>query len=186
MDFFESIARRILEDAGYWTRVSVRAELTKKQKKQLGKPSLPRPEVDILAYKPKTKELIFFEVKSFLDSTGVIPSALHPTTIWKPNRYKLLTLRKYQRLVVATIIQRFQRDGLIAGRPKVRFGLIAGKVKGNREDEVAAIAKLYRWEFIGPCGLQAKIAALAETDYENCPIVMTSKILGRVGRGPKQ
>ena len=45
-------------------------ELTKEEKREIGKPSMPRHEIDILAYKPAQSELMWVECKSYLDSTG--------------------------------------------------------------------------------------------------------------------
>lgn len=50
MDYFESICKTLLEDEGYWVRQSYKVELSKEQKRKLGKPSLPRPEIDLIAF----------------------------------------------------------------------------------------------------------------------------------------
>ena len=71
MDFFEQIVARLMEEEGYWVRQGVRADLSKAQKESLGNPTMPRPQVDIVGYSPKQRELVFLEVKSFLDSRGV-------------------------------------------------------------------------------------------------------------------
>lgn len=179
MDFFEHIARRILEDQGYWTRVSVRANLTRHQKRQLGKPSLPRPEVDVIAFSPETRELIFFEIKSYLDSPGVPVDALAYTTKWEGNRYKLLTLRKYARMVTQAILKEYRAKGLLSGRVKVRFGLVAGKIKKGEDARLRQIALKNKWVYLGPADIHKAVSGYADLDYENDPIVLTCKILNR-------
>ena len=46
--------------------------MTKAQKREVGRPSTPRWEIDLVAYKAAKNELLAVECKSFLDSTGVI------------------------------------------------------------------------------------------------------------------
>jgi hypothetical protein len=71
MDHFENIIRTLLEAEGYWVRQSFKVNLTKGEKRQIGKPSIPRPEIDLLALHFARKEVLAFEAKSFLDSPGI-------------------------------------------------------------------------------------------------------------------
>ena len=71
MDHFESIIKTLLEAEGYWVRQSFKVNLTKEEKRQIGKPSIPRPEIDLLALHFARNEVLAFEAKSFLDSPGV-------------------------------------------------------------------------------------------------------------------
>ena len=70
MDAFESLVSLLLRRDGYWTATSVKVELTKMQKRAIGRPSSPRWEIDLVAYKPATNELLAVECKSFLDPTA--------------------------------------------------------------------------------------------------------------------
>jgi hypothetical protein len=72
MDAFEEIVAGLLWEEGYWTTIGYKVNLPKPVKVELGKPSLPRPEIDILAYQADDNELIWVECKSYLDSRGVI------------------------------------------------------------------------------------------------------------------
>src|SRR5258705_771216 len=90
MDYFEATVARVLEEQGYWVRQNVRVDLAKDVKKALGKPRLPRCELDIVAYRPTERQLVLFEGKSYLDSYGVQPEDLRRTD-WQANRYKILT-----------------------------------------------------------------------------------------------
>lgn len=49
MDAFEQIAARPFEVQGYWSRIGYTVDLTKEQKREIGKPSMPRPQLDIIA-----------------------------------------------------------------------------------------------------------------------------------------
>lgn len=151
MDYFEATIARILEEQGYWVRQSVRVALTKEVKKLLDNPSMPRCEIDIVAYKPLAKELVLFEVKSYLDSNGVQPKDLRRTTR-KNNRYKLLTLPDLQREVVAALLAQYRERGLLLDGADVRMGLAAGHCSrslsarggGNRAREELVLSRSSR------------------------------------------
>lgn len=52
MDAFEQVVSEILWMEGHWVRTSVKVKLTARDKSQIGLPSCPRWETDIVAYKP--------------------------------------------------------------------------------------------------------------------------------------
>ena len=54
MEAFEQVVSEILWMEGYWVRTSVKVELTKKDKISIGRPSSPRWELDIVAYRAVT------------------------------------------------------------------------------------------------------------------------------------
>ena len=63
MDAFEQLVSEILWMDGYWVRTSVKVELTKKEKKAIGRPSSPRWELDIVAYSGRDNLLRVVECK---------------------------------------------------------------------------------------------------------------------------
>ena len=71
MDAFESIVKTIFESERYWVHSSYKVYLTKEEKREIDKPSSPRREIDLLAYRGSTNEILAVECKSFLDSPGV-------------------------------------------------------------------------------------------------------------------
>jgi hypothetical protein len=71
MDNFEGIIATLLEADHYWVRRSFKIDVTQEEKRQVGKHSIPRPEIDLLAFNFSKNEVIAFEVKSFLNSPGV-------------------------------------------------------------------------------------------------------------------
>jgi hypothetical protein len=178
MDYFEATVARILEEQGYWIRENVRIALTKDVKKALAVPSMPRCEIDIVGFRADRRELVLFEVKSYLDSDGVQPNDLRQTSR-KKNRYKLLTLRDLQREVTSALLAEYRRLGLIADDVTVRFGLAAGHVQERFDKEVRAIAKENNWVFLGPAEISSAIWRFAELGYENSPFVLTAKLLKR-------
>lgn len=72
MDAFENVVASILERKGYWTRTSVKVALTKEEKVEIGRPSSPRWELDVVGYKGGDNRLVVLECKSFLNSPGVL------------------------------------------------------------------------------------------------------------------
>src|SRR3990167_7524540 len=79
MDSFETLVGSLLEKDGFWVRTSVKVELTPEEKRKIGRPSSPRWELDLVAYKAKSNELLVVECKSFLDSPGVRARGLDGT-----------------------------------------------------------------------------------------------------------
>ena len=179
MDHFEWIVSKLLEDRGYWTRIGVRVELTKSQKRSIGKPSMPRPEVDVVAFKPKRNELVLFEVKSFLDSPGVKLKGLRGVRDGRPSRFKLLVDERYQRLVRDGVVRRFRELGLLRADPTVRMGLAAGNVPVGERDAVREFCAEREWEYLSPDEIAEWVEGLADRAYENSPIVLASKLIVR-------
>jgi hypothetical protein len=71
MDAFEQLAADIFWNEGYWVRTSVKVELTREEKVRIGRHSSPRWEIDLIAYRATSNELLALECKSYLDSGGV-------------------------------------------------------------------------------------------------------------------
>lgn len=71
MDAFEQLVADIFWSEGYWVRTSVKVELIREGKIRIGKHSTPRWEIDLIAYRATTNELLALECKSYLDSGGV-------------------------------------------------------------------------------------------------------------------
>ena len=176
MDYFDATVARILEEQGYWVRQSVRVLLSKETRKNLGKPSLPRSEVDIVAYQPTRKILLLLEVKSYLDSHGVQPKDLLNTG-WAKNRYKLLTIPALQREISDALVSEYRRQGLIGEGVEVKFGLAAGHVKKALDEQVRRIADRNKWAYYGPKEIADEVWKFSKLKYENSPFVLTAKLL---------
>src|SRR6266852_4189196 len=130
MNAFEYIAARFFEAQGYWTRVGLKIELTKSEKVMLGNPSMPRPEVDLVAFKPRPNELLIVECKSYLDSPGVCVENFIGKNSVLQNRLKLFTRDKLRRVITEKLLAQIKQEGLLLGEnPSVRYGLVAGKIK---------------------------------------------------------
>jgi hypothetical protein len=180
MDAFEHIAVRYFDALGYWTRVGVKIELTKAEKRELGNPSMPRPEVDIVAYRVATNDLLIIECKSYLDSYGVRIENFFGDSQKHKDRIKLLTRHELRTKVTEKLIQNFRQEGLIASEfPKVKYGLVAGKIYSSHESKLKEIFEDNHWLFVSPSELAKGLRKFASRGYENDIVTMVVKILER-------
>ena len=190
MDYFESIIATLLEvgeldevDNTFknccWVRKSFKVNLTKEEKRQLNKPSIPRPEIDILAFNFAKNEIIAIEAKSYLDSKGVKLKDLQTEHEVQEGRYKLFTSKNYRSVVFKRLKKDLIKCDLANHNTKIKLGLAAGKVhQGQSEPIRVFMAKKDFW-FWSPDDIKSKVKHLAERGYENDPVIITAKILMR-------
>jgi len=179
MDAFEQIVGELLEEEQFWVRNSVKVNLTRADKSQLENPSMPRPEIDLIAFDARASILYLLEVKSFIDSQGVRLEDLHPSSTLPPQgRYKMLTSSRYQEVLMQRLREEWESRGLIDAQTKIKFGLIAGNVHGDAA-QLRTYADDTGWFFWGPKDIEERIQRLAEKGYENKQITLVAKILKR-------
>jgi len=179
MDYFECIIKTLLEHEGYWVRQSFKVNLTKQEKRDIGKHSIPRPEIDLLAFKPGNNTILVLEAKSFLDSPGVNLSDLEKCFDKPEGRYKLFTCLNYRKIVFKRLKQDLRALGMIDGKVKLTLGLAAGNVYQSKSEEIRKLFNKEKWFFLSPEEIKEKVNALALKGYENEPAVITAKILMR-------
>jgi hypothetical protein len=179
MDYFEAIVTTLLEHEGYWVRQSFKVNLTKDEKKAIGKPSIPRPEIDIIAFKPKGMQVLALEAKSYLDSPGVRISDLMHEYNKPEGRYKLFTCTIYRKTVLRRLRIDLEKAGMIQSKTMIKLGLIAGKVYQRKSDLIRAHLDSKDWFFWSPEDMKSKLKAMADEGYENDPSIITAKILER-------
>ncbi len=184
MDHFENIIRILLEIDGYWVRSSFRVNLTKEEKKQIGKPSIPRPEIDLLAFSLHRNEIIAFEAKSFLDSPGVKLCDLQKNYEAPEGRYKLFTSKSYSEVVLNRLRMDLISLGMATNKTKIRLGLAAGNVYQNRSAEIRELIERNGWVFWSPEDVKRKVSELADRSYENESAIIAAKILMRSAAAP--
>lgn len=68
MDHFENIIKTLLEHEGYWIRQSFKVNVTKQEKRDIGKHSIPCSEIDLLAFNQNESHVYAMEAKSYLAS----------------------------------------------------------------------------------------------------------------------
>jgi hypothetical protein len=166
MDAFESIVGRIMEKKGYWIRQSVKIKFSTKEKSDYGNPSMPTPEIDLVAL--KGNECILFEVKSFLDSKGVRLANL----ISSPG-YKILNDKKFRSLVESKIRIEFE----LPSTTSIRYGLAAGNIFKPELQGVVDHCHSNNIFLLSPREIADALVKLGEDVYINDEVTMTIKML---------
>lgn len=178
MDAFEAVIAAILQRQGYWTLTSVQVELTKEEKRAIGRPSSPRWELDVVAYKGKTNEVRVVECKSFLDSPGVECVAFEGKNKKAETRYKLFCEQTLRAVVFKRLKHQLVTAGFCAPSPVVTLCLAAGKIRGN-EDWLQAHFERQGWVLLGPAYIRAELRKLRDSGYENSVAAIVTKLLTR-------
>ena len=178
MDSFESVVAAILGRRGYWTQTSVKVELTREEKRKIGRHSSPRWELDVVGYRGASNELLVVECKSFLDSPGVQVSTFAGKNPDNIKRYKLFFDDVLRKVVLKRLERQFLARGFCRSRPVLKLALAAGKVNGDEAWLEAHLRKQGR-DFFGPSAIRAELEALRDIGYENSVAAVVAKILLR-------
>lgn len=179
MDHFESIISTLLEAEGYWVRRSFKVNVTKDEKRYIGKHSIPRPEIDLLALHFGRNEVLALEAKSFLDSPGVKLTELQEEHQTPAGRYKLFTSQRYRSVVLSRLLQDLVDCGMANSGTKIVLGLAAGKIYQGQSTAIREFMEKKQWVFWSPQDIKQKVTNLASRGYENDPAIITAKILKR-------
>ena len=179
MDHFEAIIKTLLEHEGHWVRQSFKVNLTKQEKRDIGKHSIPRPEIDLLAYKASTNSITALEAKSYLDSPGVRHSELCESYEVPEGRYKLFTCENYRNIVFSRLKKDLIELNMANDSTTISLGLAAGNVYQSKSMDIKKLFKNKGWLFWSPEDIKQKVYELASKGYENEPAIITAKILMR-------
>lgn len=177
MDAFEQIVAELFWTRGYWVRTSVKVNLTKPEKVEVGRPSMPRPEIDLVAYHGEKNHLLALECKSYLDSRGVTFGEICGSADSKT--YKLFRDKTLREVVLRRLACQSVEQGLCRTGVTVQLGMIAGKVKGQDGPEIESLFAENGWHFRGPQWLKSELTTLAGTAYENQAANVVAKLLLR-------
>ena len=179
MDYFEGLICTLLEAEGYWVRRSFKVNLTKEEKRDIGKHSIPRPEIDVLAMKASTGEVLAIEAKSFLDSPGVKLEHLESEYTVPEGRYKLFTSEKYRSIVFSRLHKDLLQNDMIGVNCNIRLGLAVGNVYRKKTEPMREYMDSRNWFYWSPEDIKDKVTALAAQGYENDASIIAAKILMR-------
>lgn len=173
-----------MEKDGYWIRSSVKIELTPEEKKKIGRPTSPRWEIDLVAYKAKSNELLVVECKSFLDSSGVRASGFNGKGTSDEKRYKLFNDPVLRKTVLGRLVKQFVASGSCSPSPFVKLCLAAGKVSSESDrDNIKKRFECEGWEFFDNSWLRERLSAVSKSGYENDVASVVAKILLRENQG---
>jgi hypothetical protein len=181
MDSFEQIVAKILDNQGFWTRIGYKVALNKEEKRQLNNPSMPRPEIDIVAFRPGENILLWVECKSYLDSGGVTYKAFNGVENVFSKRLKIFTNKDLRDFLAIKLVAQLLEQGLLQTKPELKFCLVTGKIVNQKEREkLRAYFQQNGWLLYDEYWVKNGLLALAKTGYDNDVAVLTAKLFDRI------
>jgi len=181
MNAFEEIVAGLIWQEGYWTHVGYKVNLPKPQKRELGKPSMPRPEIDILAYRATDNSLLWVECKSYLDSRGVTIDALTGKDERSAQRYKVFTQPEYRRIVTAELTKQVVSAGLARPNPTVKYSLVTGHIATDPDrEELHEHFAEHGWILYDENWLKRGLEGLSASGYEDDVATVVAKLFARI------
>ncbi|HJQ37347.1 MAG TPA: hypothetical protein VKB93_09420 [Thermoanaerobaculia bacterium] len=183
MDSFEQVVATVLDRAGYWVRTSVKVALTPEEKREIGRPSSPRWELDVVAYSGSRNELLVVECKSYLDSYGVRLTSFDGSKAEEETRYKLFSDEVLRRVVLGRLEIQLAEQGFCPSGTKATLCLAAGKIYGDPVP-LRAIFQERGWRLLETDWLVKGLQQLAEESYDNSVASVVAKLLLRNDRRP--
>ncbi len=180
MDAFEQLVSEILWMEGYWVHTSVKVELTKDEKKAIGRPSSPRPELDIVAYSGRDNLLRVVECKSWLDSRGVVLRPFKDSNEKDADLYKLFIDAKLRDVVFQRLRRQFAESGACPENAAIRLCLACGHIATNADRD--GLHKHFAekgWELWDEPWLYQRLKRMSDGSYENQVSAVVAKILLR-------
>jgi hypothetical protein len=178
MDAFEQIVDGLFRQMGYWTQTGYKINITSEDKRAIGKPSMPRPEIDILAYKPADNELLWIECKSYLDSYGVWYGSFLPNGKGAES-YKIFTDANYRKIASERLLVQAVQSDMVLPNANLRFCLVAGKVRKQGREDLHSYFESQNWTFYDELWLKQQLNDLAQIGYENNIAVMVAKLFAK-------
>ncbi|MHB8629465.1 MAG: hypothetical protein ACYDBJ_23895 [Aggregatilineales bacterium] len=181
MDAFEEIVAGLFRhgEKKYWTWLNYKIDLTKDEKVQVENYSMPRPEIDILAYRPADNEVLWIECKSYLNSPGLrLDHFINGTGI--EHIPKVFVDSKYREVVTKALLRQLDEAGLAHPAPVVHYYLVAGNIHGVTPGKFEEYSQHFRekgWTLWGLSQIQKEIDHLKGLDYENDVAIMMAKLM---------
>ena len=181
MDAFEQLAADIFWNEGYWVRTSVKVELTREDKIRIGRHSAPRWEIDLIAYRATTSELLALACKSYLDSGGV--HAAHFTPNHKlAGRYKLFHDDVLRATVLGRLRLQLVEQGFCPADVRIRLGMVYAHATPSNAAALKLRFQERDWDLYDADWLVRRLGHLADGSYENSTAAVVVKLLLRSQR----
>jgi hypothetical protein len=180
MDAFESLIATLLRRDGWWVETSVKVTLTKEEKRAVGRSSSPRWELDVVAYKAGSNEVLVIECKSFIDSRGVV---YNNGRFWSPGKksaYKLFDEAVLRMVVLDGLRRQLVERRSCSENVRIRLGLATGRVA--RGTDRAALKQWFDkegWLLMDDLEIRRRLTECVSCSYENDPVLVAAKVLLR-------
>jgi hypothetical protein len=179
LDSFEQVVSEILWMQGFWVRTSVKVNLTAADKAEIGRPSSPRWELDIVAYSGRENLLRVVECKSYIDSVGVRSSGFEGGAERDQSRYKLFNDETLRRVVLNRLSTQLGECGACSPGAEVKLCLAAGKVRKPDREWLHSHFRDRGWELWDEPWLRQQLLAMSRQGYENQVSAVVAKLLLR-------
>ncbi len=180
MDSFESLMAHLLEREGYWVKTCFKVDLTKNEKKEIGRPTTARWELDLVAYKGNGNILRVIECKSFFDSRGVSIKGFSGPSEKENGKYKLFNDQVLRKVTIERLKIQLVESGACPEEPTVKLGLAVGKFASNSDrDKVRKHFDDNDWLLYDDKWLIERLENLSRTSYDNIVASVVAKILFR-------
>jgi len=180
MDAFEQLVSEILWREGYWVRTSVKVDLTKEEKRKIGRPSSPRWEIDVVAYSGRDNLLLVVECKSYLDSRGVALRAFDGKDKKFAERFKLFSDDNLREVVFERLRQQLAASGACPPDAEVKLCLACGRIATDADRK--GLHKHFvekGWNLWDEPWLRDRLKHMATGSYENEVSAVVAKLLLR-------
>jgi hypothetical protein len=177
MDAFENLIAMLLRRDGYWTATSVKVELTKEEKRKINRPSSPRWEIDVVAYKGSTNELLAVECKSFLDSPGV---KFRNGQFEPIKTYKLFCDQELRDTILSRLKRQLIEKGACPNSPSVKLCMAVGHIASVTDRRgLSTLFKSHGWSLFDDAWILEKLREAATTSFENDIAHVVAKLIVR-------
>jgi hypothetical protein len=178
MNAFEELIGDLLQTDGYWVIQNYRVEFTREQKHEIGRPSQPSWELDLLAYRPRDSEILIVECKSFLDSGGVTIKEFAETDKSTKSRYKLFNERVLRRVLMTQLTAQLKSRGYISTDPKIVLALVAGRIKNADEKrQLISYFNERNWRLFDEEWIKQQLERVSSSVYSDRVSSMVAKLL---------
>jgi hypothetical protein len=178
MEAFESLVAGALRREGIWIYPGYHVDVSQADKQAFGQPSHPRPEIDILGYRPTANTLLWIECKSYLDSPGVKFGGFDGSSPKEAKRVpKVFRDSHYRQVVTRALIRETVAETLACPDPKVEYWFATGNIA---EQSRAAIRQHFDeqgWTLLDREWIIAQLRRVGSAKYENDVATMVSKLL---------
>ena len=137
---------------------------------------MPRPEIDIVAYKPAENVLKWVECKTYMHSPGV-----HMGHVTRgKDQIKVFGDKSYRKIVTEVLLTQMNSEGLLLAKPKVKYCLAAAHVKSDEiRDKMKAKFKKENWELWEEEWIGSNVRKLADEGYEDEIAVVVAQLWER-------
>ena len=154
----------------------MKVPLSKEEKRQIGRPSSPRWEIEIVAYRPSENKVLAVECKSYLDSPGVNLADLKGGRY--ADRYKLFTEPLLRDVVLTCLAKHMVDSGLCVELPRIQLAMAVGRISGEA-NELRAFFSSSGWELFDPVWIRRQLKRISDGAYMNSVASMVAKLLLR-------